>query len=264
MVWIWLVACTSSNSLDRLDGEPLGPEFRGAVALPSCSGSVVHLEETPSSGPAHVLTNGHCLDELSGGGPEDVLVDYARALPIYRSFRALPVAGVTTVVYATMHETDIALLELDVTYDELSEQGIPSSPLATQPPAQGDSVDVASAFTRGLYSCSVEAVVDIVEEDIWTWTESLRLSEGCNLVPGTSGSALWSDDGDVVGVANTGYRGGEACTLNNPCEIEGDGTVATVRRSYAQQVYGLTTCLTDDFQIDLDAPGCELPSGPSM
>ena len=39
---------------------PSAIDFSGTVALSNCSGSLVKLADAPTSGPALVLTNGHC------------------------------------------------------------------------------------------------------------------------------------------------------------------------------------------------------------
>jgi hypothetical protein len=64
----------------------------------------------------------------------------------------------------------------------------------------------------------------------------------------------------VVGVNNTGNESGERCTLNNPCEVDANGTV-TVRQgiNYAQQTYQIPACFGLDNKLDLSRSGCVLP-----
>ncbi|MGE5827723.1 MAG: hypothetical protein ACM30G_05075, partial [Micromonosporaceae bacterium] len=52
---------------------------------------------------------------------------------------------------------------------------------------------------------------------------------------------------------------GQMCTLDNPCEVNPDGsTTATLNQGYAQQTYWFNTCLSPTRTIDLTVPGCLL------
>jgi hypothetical protein len=63
-----------------------------------------------------------------------------------------------------------------------------------------------------------------------------------------------------VGVNNTINENGQKCTLNNPCEVNSNGTI-TYRRGqgYGQETYWVTTCLNSSNAIDLTLSGCLLP-----
>lgn len=66
--------------------------------------------------------------------------------------------------------------------------------------------------------------------------------------------------GKVVAVNNTGNEDGGRCTLNNPCEVDANGTV-TVRQgiNYAQETYLIVPCVGTGNKIDLSRTGCALP-----
>ena len=64
----------------------------------------------------------------------------------------------------------------------------------------------------------------------------------------------------VIAVNNTGNESGRKCEVNNPCEVNKDGTVVYQKGySYAQQTYWLYSCRDEQGRIDLDASGCQLP-----
>ena len=51
-----------------------------------------------------------------------------------------------------------------------------------------------------------------------------------------------------------------ARTINNPCEVDADGTITVDHgAAYGQQTWWLYTCLTANRTIDLNKSGCELP-----
>jgi hypothetical protein len=65
--------------------------------------------------------------------------------------------------------------------------------------------------------------------------------------------------GQIAGINNTINENGQLCTLNNPCEVQPDGTTtATLNQGYGQETYWFNTCLTASRTIDLTIPGCLL------
>lgn len=55
----------------------------------------------------------------------------------------------------------------------------------------------------------------------------------------------------------------EQCTDDNPCEVDSDGTVTSVKgRGYGQQVYMIPACLTKGSKLDLSQQGCTLTGAP--
>jgi len=100
-----------------------------------------------------------------------------------------------------------------------------------------------------------------MKEDVWTFTDSVRYTQGCDTIGGTSGSPIIArGERRVVAINNTSNESGRRCTMNNPCEIDEAGQI-TVRKGvrYGQQTYQTYSCLTPDFRIDVNLPGCELP-----
>ncbi|WP_432039661.1 S1 family peptidase [Streptomyces cucumeris] len=238
--------------------------FAGTVALSNCSGSVVRAPGSADTDPALVLSNGHCL---SSGFPAagEVIVDQ----PSTRGFTLLKSSGAsagtlraTKVAYATMTDTDISLYELSSTYAQIEQRyGIEALRLSDSHPVQGTSINVVSGYWKKIYSCNIDGFAYRLKEGEWTWKDSVRYTPACHTIGGTSGSPVVDTaSGKVVAVNNTGNESGGRCTLNNPCEVDENGTV-TVRQgiNYAQQTYGITRCLTTGNKIDLALPECELP-----
>ena len=238
--------------------------FAGTVSLSNCSGSVVRMPNSAASDPALVLTNGHCL-ESGFPAPGQVITDQASS----RTFGLLNASGTKVatlradrLVYATMTDTDAAIYRLNTTYAQIkSSYGIDPLTLSSSRPAAGTAISVVSGYWKRIYSCSVDGFAYRLKEGDWTWKDSVRYTSACNTIGGTSGSPVVDQaTNKVVAINNTGNEDGERCTVNNPCEVDANGTV-TVRKgiNYAQETYGIPACFGIDNKLDLSASGCTLP-----
>ncbi|MEE1756270.1 S1 family peptidase [Streptomyces sp. SP18CS02] len=239
-------------------------DFAGTVALSNCSGSVVRVPDSRPEDPALVLSNGHCLET---GMPAAGQVVVGRAST--RTFGLLNSAGTKVatlraarIAYATMTDTDVSLYELTSTYAQIqSRYNIKALDLDTVRPAQGRAIKVVSGYWKRIYGCNVDGFAYRLKEGDWTFKDSVRYTAACDTIGGTSGSPVIDDlTGKVVAVNNTGNEDGQRCTLNNPCEVDANGTV-TVRQgiNYAQQTYTLVPCVGPGNKIDLNRAGCALP-----
>ncbi|NBE56492.1 S1 family peptidase [Streptomyces boluensis] len=257
-------AADSKGPVGPAKKKPRAVDFAGTVALSNCSGSVVRTAGAQPDDPALVMSNGHCLE---GGmpGPGEVLVDQ----PSSRTFDLLDASGgelgtlkASKLAYGTMTDTDVSLYELTDTYAQIeSEYGIKALELDAEHPTAGKAITVVSGYWKKTYSCDIDGFVPTLKEGDWTWKDSVRYTEACKTIGGTSGSPVVDDaSGKVVAVNNTGNESGEECTVNNPCEVDENGKV-TVRQgiNYAQQTYQMVPCIVADSKIDLSAAGCGLP-----
>ncbi len=239
--------------------------FAGTVALSDCSGSVVRMPNSVPTDPALVLTNGHCL-ESGMPAPGEVIVDQ----PSSRTFSLLNASGrgvatlrATSVVYSTMTDTDVTLYRLSTTYASIQQRyGIGALTVSPNHPVAGTSIKVVSGYWKATYSCAVDGFVYNLDEDVWTWKDSVRYTSACHTIGGTSGSpVIDTATGQVIAVNNTGNENGESCTLNNPCEVDQNGVV-TVRQgiNYAEETYLLPACFGAGNTLDLTLPNCVLPT----
>ncbi|MFE5859997.1 serine protease [Streptomyces virginiae] len=239
-------------------------DFAGTVALSNCSGSVVRAPGSQPNDLALVLSNGHCLESGFPAAGEVV-----KDRPSSRSFSLLNSAGskvgtlrASKVAYATMTDTDISIYQLTRTYAQIQSQyGISALTLDGARPTQGSAIKVVSGYWKRIYSCTVDGFAYRLKEGDWTWKDSVRYTSACNTIGGTSGSPVVDTaTGKVVAVNNTGNEDGARCTVNNPCEVDQNGSV-TVRQgiNYAQQTYIVVPCIAPGNKIDLNRAGCTLP-----
>ncbi|MFT6631831.1 MAG: V8-like Glu-specific endopeptidase [Bacteriovoracaceae bacterium] len=239
-------------------------DFEGIIKLSNCSGSLIKFSGQPDTSKAYVLTNGHCVQK-SGGYLEPGEVWFnkpmKRKMEVFTKDMNLFTVNATKISYATMTGTDSAIYQLKETYKDISKYGIEPFLLDANHPIIGTSIDIVSGYWDRGYRCFIDGFVFELLEGDWTFTDSIRFSNmGCKTKGGTSGSPITQTDTRVViGVNNTGNMQGKRCTLSNPCENDADGNITVRRRSYGQQTYHFSTCLTPDFKIDLKIPGCLLP-----
>ena len=241
----------------------LNYDFEGIVKLSDCSGSLVRFVDSKESDQAMVLTNGHCIDLLD---PGVVLVNQAsnETFGLLRSDASqVATLKASRLMFATMTKTDIGLYQLKETYEFIERQfGIAALTLSDVPPTIGTDIQVVSGYWKRGYECQVEAEIFQLREGAWTMENSLRYSRpGCETIGGTSGSpVIATGTRTVVAVNNTGNESGKRCTTNNPCEVDSKGGVTFEKgRSYAQQIYWLTQCRTEEGDFDLNVNGCVLP-----
>jgi V8-like Glu-specific endopeptidase len=240
-------------------------DFEGIVKLSNCSGSLIAFNGQPLASKAIVMTNGHCILKPGGFlGPGEVWVNrsVSRPMKIYDKKMKLNPVQATKILYATMTNTDVAFYELNETYNDIfSKTGIRPFLLDSIRPMDGISIDIISGYWDRGYSCDIDGFVFKIKEGAWTFTDSIRYTEGCDTIGGTSGSPIIArGERRVVAINNTSNESGARCTLNNPCEVNEAGEV-TVRRGvrYGQQTYNTYTCLTPDFRFELNRSGCTLP-----
>jgi V8-like Glu-specific endopeptidase len=254
--------------------------------LSSCTGFFIKPSEM-SQAPAYVLTNAHCIDLLSNlPTASEVIVDrpiktlfrrddspltfipnyFARSKKPKRSY------PVKKVVYATMKDTDVALLELPMTQGELMNTGIVPLTISPLPGLAGEKIEVVGvpgnkvpANRQFLHrsTCVLGRTVR-VQEGVYQWNNALK--HRCSIVSGMSGSPMLAQ-GKVIGIINTGgtepRRDDDACTLDHPCEQPDNKTSRSSLANYGQLLDRLPGCFDQQGTFSLMNPTCRLakPSG---
>jgi hypothetical protein len=240
--------------------------LNATISLSNCSASLVRYPTSLSTDRAMMLTNGHCYE---GGMPGPGVVLQNRTST--RSGTLLSASGsnlgtvrADLLLYATMTNTDVSLYRLNTTFGSIqSTFGVTALTISNTHPLDGTSVFIPSGYWKQIWNCSINGFVSTLREDAWTWHDSIRYNTGCTTIHGTSGSPIVDlNSNQVVGINNTGNDDGQMCTLNNPCEVDADGTTHAYQgQSYGQETYWFTTCLSSTNTLDLNKAGCLLPGG---
>ncbi|MDQ1744136.1 MAG: hypothetical protein QOE23_2475 [Pseudonocardiales bacterium] len=236
------------------------------IALSNCSGSLARYPSSLDTDRAMMLTNGHCYEGgfLAAG---QVLVNRASSRTgklLNASGTAVATVKADLVLYATMTGTDVTLYRLNRTFAQLrSTTGLNALTISSSHPVDGHAISIPSSYWKTTYSCSINGFVPTLREDQWTWHDSIRYlypNSACQTIGGTSGSPIVDNASlQIVGINNTSNEQGQACTLDNPCEVNADGSVTyTQGQNYGQETYWFTTCLTATNAIDLNKTGCLL------
>lgn len=240
-----------------------------------CTGFLFATGIHPNA-PAYVLTNGHCQDSLSKLPTDrEIIVNRSTKTQFivnyFHDFKpdrlTIPVKRL---VYGTMKNNDIAILELTKTQRELTKAGITPLQIAPKPPTLGEPLIVIGVPSEGvkdelsfLHAATCQAGESAnVKEDIYNWKRSIR--HQCSIVGGMSGSPMISlKTQQVVGIINTGVNDSAAkqpqCSLNRPCEVVKNGFVQTFpQENYGQPVDLIPPCFDRQGSFNLDLSTCKL------
>jgi hypothetical protein len=233
------------------------------ISLNNCSASLVRYPTSVSSDRAMMLTNGHCYEGgfINAGVVLQNRTSSRSGTLLGSSGRALATVRADRVLYATMTGTDVTLYRLTSTFATLSSRyGATALTIASAQVTAGSSVSIPSSYWKEIWNCKIDSYVPTLREDQWTWHDSLRYDTACDTIHGTSGSPIVSaSTGQIVGINNTGNDDGEMCTLDNPCEVDANGTTHAYQgQSYGEETYWFTTCVSSTRTIDLTIAGCLL------
>ncbi|MGI8667988.1 MAG: trypsin-like peptidase domain-containing protein [Jatrophihabitans sp.] len=251
---------------DRVVQQLQAVGLASTIALNNCSASLVRYPSSLSTDRAMMLTNGHCYE---GGfiNAGKVLVNRSSSRTgklLDASGRTLTTVRADQLLYATMTGTDVSLYRLTTTFAQLkSSTGASALTISANHPVDGHAISIPSGYWKTTYSCTIHGFVGTLREDQWTWHDSLRYlfpDAGCKTIPGTSGSPIVDNTTlQLTGINNTGNEDGAACTLDNPCEVNADGTTTETKgQNYGEETYWFTTCLNSTNAIDLTKAGCLL------
>jgi V8-like Glu-specific endopeptidase len=176
---------------------------------------------------------------------------------------------VKNVSYASMSNTDVALIELDgITLQELQEKEITAYKLAKTIPQSGTKIENIGIPMSGLNEitlrqslCTLGEEVSILEGP-FSFPTSRRLK--CSILPGSSGSPIFDEKTkEIIGVMNTTVNdnssGMEDCAINRPCEVDSKNSrTMNTETNYMQTTSFLAKCFTDKGVFDKNLDSCKL------
>jgi hypothetical protein len=253
---------------------------RANVVLPmGCTGTVFIMPVMSGEQNALVLTNGHCLDvgdyEWQGARhlrPNQFLFNYGidKANHSMSVFRSRGKGGnnyaMKRIVFGTITVTDLAIIELDVTYSSLKGSGYRVYQLARHMPKMGMTLEFRSYNQNFDGICRVHGIVPSVVEGPYAWTNvvKMELNEKCRIYPGVSGTpGILKNTNEIYAVGNTEYTSeGKECDIMNPCER--DVASGKLRPGLPTQTYAMPTaplydCYNTNISyFDFDMMGCKL------
>lgn len=235
-------------------------KYRGVASMDyegfACTAFLIKPPECSSKNQkAIMVTNGHCTKAY---GAQNVISNQPTTIPKFKfgdmagaKESEVVVANGTKILHSSMRGKDIAVIEINKTYAELEAQGIPAYQMAPAVIPQeittvGRPFDGIAASERYLRQaqCKMEKRVGVIEGD-WHWP--FAVAANCPAAKGASGSPMFNEKGQVVGLLNSGSMNpgpsSPRCPTNSPCEITADGKYNYVpNSSYGFETGFLNSC----------------------
>ncbi|WP_139674110.1 serine protease [Pseudomonas sp. F16(2018)] len=267
-----VIPSSTPETLNNAQGENARWSGIGRLSLPDstqCIGTLVDSRDpsTPSSGPAYVITSGHCVDQRNGTIVQDKALEGSISFNYFVDTAAKrKTFPFKRIVWSSMQGSDLALIELDARLQQVMAEGI--QPLRLGPsPATGSHVQVIgepSHPDQGLrLSSCTEQAVEVVIEYPWVWRNA-RSNDCPGMHEGASGSpVIDSSNGQVVSVVNSGRQNRSdslPCSLHNPCADHQDDQLGNGPVNFAMPVERVKACFRAG-QVDLEQQNCDLLPG---
>ena len=215
-----------------------------------CSGAVIKLGRAP--GKLYVLTNGHCVPEVyDPNNPIQknlrVVQNVSREKDYYdQAFDAeygMMSVSYKRLVYGTMDQTDLALLEPIQTEQDFRRNGVQIFQIDSQETKMDDAFLIPSSHWEAFRVCKIKTRIPIMTENQWTFSNALLMDDACLIVGGWSGSPVISKrTGKITAIVNSG-----------------NGSDHHSGPALAQRVQDLTGCVTTTGIFQLNLPSCRLP-----
>jgi hypothetical protein len=180
---------------------------------------------------------------------------------------------IRVVRWATMKNTDLALIELATDLPTLVAAGHRPYPIAPPGPQVGEQVVVVGGpaphggeRVLRLAACMLGSPTDLLESQ-WTMF-GFPANECRDVRPGSSGSPVLDPrSGELVGLINTGTGGSDGlpdCALNRPCEIGPDGAHSREDTNYGPPLPNLEACFDAAWRFVGPGGACPLDTGEQL
>lgn len=193
-----LPARATPHVLNNSQGENAHWTGIGRLQLPDqrqCIASLLDTRSEPgqATGPAYVVTAGHCASKRNGAIVQDAPLEASLVFNFFADTEGeRPTVAVRRIVWSSMQGSDLALLELDARLEQLLAQGI--QPLTLGPAAADGSavlmVGETTASDRGLRlsTCTQQSLPWLMEAP-WIW-RNLTQNDCTGAGEGASGSPV--------------------------------------------------------------------------
>jgi V8-like Glu-specific endopeptidase len=278
--WACIFAAAQTPSRLLLNAGGQNQRYNGIGQLrggTTCTAVFIKVSDAANA-PAYALTNGHCINLLSAN---EVLLDQppgARRV-VFNYFQDTPdkqhTINLRRIVWAAMKGTDLAVLELDATFQQLVEMGLQPWELATSDPLPDEAIHIVGVPVTGIPSaqaflrvaeCTSGARVNLVEFS-WHFFDMWR-NQCADIKGGSSGSPVLSvARNQIIALINTTTADSPPygdCYLGRPCELTPEGPRVIEGTNYAITLTGVRECFDEAGKFALTRAGCALDDGKQL
>lgn len=235
-----------------------------------CTATLFASSDNPNENQrARILTAGHCArmsgdNEVVSDQPMGDGWEFTAKYFHDNKDEHVPVP-IERIVYSTMKSTDVAVMELGVTYGFMKSQGI--KPLVLEELKTTDSAIEAvhipmGAFPGGFFlrhsicqALSPQAVFEgfepIREDTPWFFPQAIP-TDCIGVYGGSSGAPVFAKDGTrVIGVLSTAVTPNfNGCGFGRPCEVNTNGVISRADAVYFASVSSILKALESDNTLD--------------
>ena len=223
----------------------------------NCTASLIDSRDdsADASGPAYILTSGHCVTRnalnFSYSVPVSGHIDFDYFVGGVANVQRIPLKQI---VQATMRGKDLALIELDDSLQSLLDKGIEPLAFADEAPKAGTDLMIVGAPSGHedapglrLSLCPFEGAHDLVESIYTARTAQKHRCKG--VAPGSSGGPVLARESNrIMGVLSTSTGGGKEenrCQINAPCEIQDGQPAWSSESNYSSAAIGVQACFSE-------------------
>ncbi|WP_194789535.1 trypsin-like peptidase domain-containing protein [Pseudomonas sp. UFMG81] len=174
-----------------------------------CIGSLIDTrsEQGETTGPAYVVTAGHCISLHNGIIVQDKPMEAKIAFNHFGDTRdARREFPTRRIIWSSIQGSDLALVELDASLQQVMDQGIEPMKLGEPVPSGSEVVVVgepSSAGTGLRLSACTEQDLPVLKQGLWVW-RNLKLNNCPGIADGASGSPVIDRASNrIVSVINT-------------------------------------------------------------
>ena len=213
----------------------------------------------PGDGSAYAVTSARCVGQtdpttvMAGQDLDEATVEFnAVAPPASARQPDLVQVPIEAVEWASVRGTDLAVLRLGATYDELAGRGVrPIDPVAA--PEEGAEILIAGIPVEGIEPnqqylrgsrCQAGETSDLLEDALLG--RAAQSSQCTGILGGSQGSPVFNPAGQAVAMVTTTTIGATqqtACALGLPCQVADDGGISVKENTtYMLPVAGLAAC----------------------
>lgn len=264
-----LLNLTPSVVLENTDGSR--DHWQGIGRLTTGSGNCTATlldtrDELEQPGtPAYVLTAGHCIELTNGNIVTDRPVTGTLTFNYFTDSTAFKTYPLKTTTWRSIQGVDMAIVELDVSLQELIDNGVQPLTLARETPADGTDVLIVGApkgfdqTTLRMSACDLQPAREIVE-GAWVWRNTF-MTRCQDIRGGGSGSPLLDrSSNEIVGVIGTGNfdEGLVPCREHAPCTPAGEAYQAIPGNVYGNPTAFLNGCFLEGRIAKNPPSSCQL------